>query len=95
MKIDLAPKQATLDAQGFWNPKDSLDWPAPILLRRLRIQRGWTQRELAGKADVAQSHVAKVEAGRDVRFSTIERLVGALGCKLRLRVSPVAPFEVR
>ncbi|MBI5247421.1 MAG: helix-turn-helix transcriptional regulator [Elusimicrobia bacterium] len=91
----LRSRGAPIDAQGFWSPEGALDWPARILLRRLRLMRGWTQKGLAERAGMAQSHVAKSEAGQDIRLRTLEKLVAALGCRLSLRVRPIVPFEVR
>ena len=59
-----------------WSPAGSLDWSAAELVRRLRLMRGWTQRELAARAGVAQSHVVKVEAGGDVRLT--DRVLSAV-----------------
>lgn len=92
---DMGPRQQPVDAQGFWSPKGGSDWPWPVLLRRLRLVRGVTQSRLAADAGIVQSHVAKAESGSDVRLSTIVRLIGALGCRLSLRVKPVVPFQIR
>jgi DNA-binding Xre family transcriptional regulator len=83
------------DAEGFWSPDGALDWTCPVLLKRVRLMRGLTQRELAARAQVVQSHVSKAESGCDIRLSTIIRLVDALECRLALRVRPTTPFEVR
>lgn len=88
-------RKPPLDAQGFWSPEGGLDWPWPVLLRRLRLMRGLTQRQLAEKTGLVQSHVAKAESGADVRLSTIARLIDALDCRLALRVRPIKPFESR
>ena len=48
--------------------------------------RGLTQRELAEKTGVVQSHVSKAESGSDVRLSTIARLIAVLDCRMSLRV---------
>jgi len=84
-----------VDEQGYWTPKGGSDWGPAVLVKRLRLMRGMTQRDLAAKAGVVQSHVSKTEAGADVHASTLTRLVEALGCRLALRVRPVVPFEVR
>lgn len=40
-----------------------------------RLKHGWSQRELANKLGTSQSHVSKIESGReDLRLSTIQKL---------------------
>lgn len=84
-----------VDEQGFWAPKGGADWEPAVLVKRLRVLRGLTQRQLAAQAGVVQSHVSKTESGADIHASTLTRFVEALGCRLVLRVRPVVPFEVR
>ena len=51
-------------------------------LRRLRLERGLSQRELAEKAGMSQSTIVLLERrGRSERFhpSTVRKLSGALG----------------
>ncbi|MDR7927190.1 helix-turn-helix transcriptional regulator [Acidithiobacillus thiooxidans] len=50
-------------------------------IRRARRAMGWTQRELARRAGMGQSHVLRVEQGSDVRLSTLQRLAEALGAE--------------
>lgn len=50
-------------------------------IRRARRAMGWTQRELAQRAGMGQSHVLRVEQGSDVRLSTLQRLADALGAE--------------
>lgn len=84
-----------MDEQGYWAPKGGTDMGPADLVKRLRLMRGLSQRQLAVQAGVKQSHVCRLETGADLRASTLARLVVALGCKLDLRVRPVVPFEVR
>ncbi len=92
IRDDLRAWKPPIDGQGFWSPEGGLDWTWPVLLRRLSRLRHLTQRQLAEKAGMVQSHVAKAESGADVRWSTIVRLVEALDCCLSLRVRQNAPF---
>ncbi|WNO11423.1 helix-turn-helix transcriptional regulator [Teredinibacter sp. KSP-S5-2] len=50
-------------------------------LKRLRREKGWTQAELAEKADLKSSHIPKLEGkSGDPKLSTIYKLMEALGC---------------
>lgn len=63
------------------------DVPAWAILREARERAGLTQRELAARADKAQSEIAKIERGRrDPTVSTLERLVRAAGFDLRIHL---------
>jgi transcriptional regulator with XRE-family HTH domain len=53
---------------------------AARVLRQARRRAGLTQRELAGKAGVPQSQVAKIESGAVIpRVDTLDRLLEAAG----------------
>ena len=56
-----------------------------LLVYRLREERGWTQRELAERAGMPQSAVARYEkAGRTPSVTTLWRLARALNVSLVL-----------
>lgn len=58
------------------------------LLQEARRRSGLTQAELARRAGVPQSTVAKIERGRrDPSLSTLERLVHAAGLELRVQLA--------
>ena len=48
-------------------------------IRVLRKQKGWTQEELAGRADIAYKHVQRLEGKTPspVKIDTIEKLANA------------------
>ncbi len=49
------------------------------IIKKLRIEAGLTQRQLAELARVSQAHVAKIEKGRvDPRLSTVNRILQVL-----------------
>ncbi len=53
--------------------------PSPEELRMLRKRAGLTQRELAERAGVSQSLIARIEAGKvDPRLSTYRKILNAL-----------------
>lgn len=58
------------------------------VLRALRIRRGWRQVDLAKRAVVSQSLIARVERGGADRLTaaTLEAIVSALGARLIVRV---------
>jgi len=48
-------------------------------LKRLRLEAGLTQRQLAALVDVSQAHIAKIEKERvDPRLSTVNRILQVL-----------------
>lgn len=69
-------------------PKEWVRWTLDRQVWYLRKIADLTQQELACRAGLVQSHVAKVEAGRDVRVSTLRRLYGAMGWELLLLPHP-------
>lgn len=50
-------------------------------VRERRKALGWTQEELAAKADIDRSYIGGVERGeRNVTFTMLCEICGALGC---------------
>lgn len=59
------------------------------ILREARARAGLSQRALARQAGVAQSEIARIEAGRqEPAYRTLERLVRAAGFDLRVQLVP-------
>jgi transcriptional regulator with XRE-family HTH domain len=55
------------------------------MIRKIRRALGMTQAQLAARADLPQSHLAKIETGRvDVQIGTLKRILRALHCELVL-----------
>lgn len=53
-------------------------------LRTLRRQRGLTTAQLGARTGMAQQSISRIENGHhDVSFSTLEKLLAAMGCTLR------------
>ena len=56
---------------------------ADLLVRRARIGAGLTQAELAARAGMPQSTIARLEArGSNPRVQTLERVLAAAGARL-------------
>jgi transcriptional regulator with XRE-family HTH domain len=55
------------------------------IVRNARLAAGLSQEDLGRAAGIPQSHVAKIEAGADVRSSTLARVLGSLGCRVEIR----------
>ncbi len=48
-------------------------------LRAARMARGWTQRQLAAKADVSQALIQKIESGGAASVKVLDQIAAALG----------------
>ena len=53
-----------------------------IILRAYRLHLGWTQEELARRAEVSQSAVSHMEKGKRSQLHALERMSVALGKSL-------------
>jgi len=55
-----------------------------------RVRAKMTQRQLAEASGIAQSTIARIESGAaDPQFSTVERLLAAVGLEMRTRIEPI------
>lgn len=58
-------------------------------IRELRESRGWTQRELASRAQMTQSAIARLEAGGTIpTLPVLERVAEAFGSRLQIELAP-------
>ena len=55
-----------------------------ISVKTERENNGWTQQELAERAGVPQSTIARIEKGSNVSMETISKIGNAFGKKARL-----------
>ena len=54
-------------------------------LRQARLQKGWSQRDLSGKAAIPQAHISRIESGAvDVKVSTLVELARLLDLEVVL-----------
>jgi len=67
-----------------------------LTLKEARDKKGWTQVELAARADMQQSDISAIEKGRrrQPEISTMEKLAHALGMTALLSVQGLV-FEER
>lgn len=65
------------------HPSDGAAMVGPEL-RRLRLQAGQTQEQVAARMNVQQAAISKIEKGGEIYLSTVQRYVEALGASLRL-----------
>ena len=60
------------------------------LVRLARSRAGLTQRQLAGRAGVPQSVIARIESGaRQPTIPTLERILAGAGVEVRYRLEPL------
>lgn len=80
-----------MDGNGRW--PDAEPWGARV--RRLRAERGWSQRTLAERAGVDQSLISKLETGYQdgVLLSTVVKIADALGTSMDGLMGRRAPTE--
>ena len=60
------------------------EYLAGMFLREVRAMRGMSQADLASVLGVRQPSVSKLERQRDIKLSTLNNLVRALGGELRV-----------
>jgi transcriptional regulator with XRE-family HTH domain len=61
-------------------------------LRQARLHKGWSQRDLAGKAGIPQAHISRIESGAvDLKLSTLVELARLLDLELFLAPRPSIP----
>ena len=65
----------------------------PTLIREIRRARGLSQKTLGKAAGVSQSHIARIEAGGNIRLSTAARIVEALGLTITIELDVRGLFE--
>ena len=59
-----------------------------VMLKMAREEAGFTQEELATMLNTKKSAISRIENhARDIKLSTLEKFVQALGKKLRLEVA--------
>jgi DNA-binding XRE family transcriptional regulator len=66
----------------------------PSSIALLRLQKGWSQAELAKRASTSQSYVARLELGNvDPQVSTVKKIAKALSVSVDTVVQAISPEE--
>ena len=66
----------------------------PSSIALLRLQKGWSQAELAKRASTSQSYIARLELGNvDPQVSTVKKLAKALGVPVTAVVESISPED--
>lgn len=66
----------------------------PSSIALLRLQNGWSQAELAKRADTSQSHIARLELGNvDPQVSTVRKLAKVLNVPVSIVMQAISPEE--
>lgn len=61
---------------------------------QLRLQKGWSQAELAKRAETSQPHIARLELGNvDPQISTVKKLAKVLGVSVETMVLAISPGD--
>ena len=63
------------------------------MFRRARTARGLSQASVGKALGIPQSHVARIEAGDDIRLSTATRMAEALGLTIKIEPDVRRLFE--
>lgn len=66
----------------------------PSSIALLRLQKGWSQAELAKRARTSQSYIARIELGNvDPQVSTVKKLAQALGVPVAAVMEAISPED--
>lgn len=66
-----------------------------LSVAKLRLQKGWSQAELARRASTSQSYIARLEQGRiDPQISTAQKIAAALEVSIEVLANALSSKEV-
>lgn len=90
-EFEASPKSAKAVAKGRqWVAKTF--YADGASLAALRLQRGWSQAELARKSGTSQSYIGRLETGGiDPQLSTLRKLALVLGVSVAMVVEAINP----
>lgn len=70
--------------RGFDAESEKLE--SAIAIYQAREKLGWTQTELAERANVPRSTVSRTESGNNISIDTLNKLAFAMGKKLTIKL---------
>ncbi len=95
--IDIDDLVAELESQSPENTEaiaQGRQWVAETFyadqpsIAQLRLQKGWSQAELARRVSTSQSYIARLELGRtDPQISTVRKIATAFGVSIEVLVN--------
>jgi len=92
-ELEQIPGNAEAIAQGRQWVAETFYADRPSVAR-LRLLKGWSQTELAKRAETSQSYIARLELGRvDPQISTAKKLARALGVSAATIVAAISPED--
>lgn len=90
-ELEQSPDNAAAIAQGRQWVAETFYSDQPSVAQ-LRLSRGWSQAELARRAETSQSYIARLELGKvDPQVSTVKKLATALGVPVATIVEAISP----
>ncbi len=91
-EFDQSPESAHAIAQGRKWVADTFYKDQPGSVAQLRLKKGWSQAELARRADTSQPYVARLELGRvDPGVRTVRKIAKALEVPMMTLVQALCP----
>ncbi|MDP2811518.1 MAG: helix-turn-helix transcriptional regulator [Rhodocyclaceae bacterium] len=93
-ELEQSPEAAESIAKGRqWVAKTFYKSESPSIAQ-LRLQKGWSQAELARRAGTSQPHIARLELGTvDPQVSTVKKLAKVLGVSVAIIVQAISPED--
>lgn len=92
-ELEQVPENAEAIARGRRWVADTF-YPGAASVAALRLQKGWSQAELARRAETSQPYIARLERGQvDPQVSTVRKIARALDVPVGALVDAIASGE--
>lgn len=92
-ELEQVPENAEAIAQGRRWVAETF-YPGSVSVAALRLRKGWSQAELARRAETSQPYIARLERGQvDPQISTVRKLARALDVPVGTLVDAIASGE--